>query len=76
MPGILEFQLAVEKDEALSCKVMTFVLFLSVHRPVEFGSGETAKGKSSAGARKTQTSDLTLKTTPFKNTAVLTVLFF
>lgn len=55
---------------------MTFVPSLSVHRPVEYGSGEIAKGKSSAAARKTQTSDLSLKTTPFENTAVLKIAVF
>lgn len=42
-----------------------------VHRPVEQGSVETAKGKSSAGARKTSTTDIPFKTTPFKTTEVL-----
>lgn len=44
-----------EKDKAISRKppVMTFVLSCSVHRPVEYGSDEIAKGKSSPGARKT-----------------------
>lgn len=43
---------------------------LFVHRPAECGGGEAAKGKSSAGTRKTDTSDLSFKTTPFKTAAV------
>lgn len=63
-----------EKDEKID-EVITFVLSCSFHRPVEYGSGKIAKRKSSPGARKTQTSDLSLKTTPFKITAVLKMFF-
>lgn len=67
-----------EKDETTSRNAlgMTFVLSCSVHRPVKCGSGEIAKGKSSAGTRETETSDLSLKTTPFKIPAILKMIVF
>lgn len=45
-------------------------VWLFVHRPAECGSGEAAKGKSPAGTRKTDPSDLSFKATPFKTAAV------
>lgn len=43
------------KHETISRKapVMTFVLFCSFNRPVKYGSGEIARGKSFAGSRRT-----------------------
>lgn len=67
-----------EKDETTSRKAprMTFVLSCFVHRPAKCGSGEIAKGKSSAGTGETETSDLSLKTTPFKIPAILKMFGF